>query len=105
MATYAARRLGDMAENLRAILAIELLAACQGLDLRRPARSSPVLERVHTTVRERVAPWHEDRFFAPDLEAACQLLVAGTAVAPVPASLLPSRRRAAVTRHASAPQI
>jgi histidine ammonia-lyase len=93
MATYAARRLGDMAENLRAILAVELLAACQGLDLRRPLRSGPVLETVHARVRHRVAHWREDRFFAPDLDAAIELLATGTAVAPVPSTVLPSRRQ------------
>ncbi|MHA6645495.1 aromatic amino acid lyase [Mesorhizobium sp. A623] len=51
MATHAASRLGDMAENLRAILAIELLAATQALDLRRPTASSPALEEVHRYVR------------------------------------------------------
>ena len=44
MATYAARRLGDMADNAAAIVAIELLAACQGIEFRRPLETTPVLE-------------------------------------------------------------
>ena len=43
MATFAARRLGPMAENTRGVLAIELLAAAQGIDFRRPLASSPAL--------------------------------------------------------------
>lgn len=77
MATFAARRLGDLAENLRAILAIELLAAAQGLDLRRPARSSPLLENVFALLRQRVSFWEDDRFFAPDLAAAVDLIAGG----------------------------
>ncbi len=44
MATFAARRLSDMADNTAAIVAIELLAAAQGIDFRRPLRSSDALE-------------------------------------------------------------
>ena len=47
MATFAARRLRAMAENTRGIVAIELLAAAQGLDFRRPLKSSPALESAH----------------------------------------------------------
>ncbi len=38
MATFAARRLADMADNVSGIIAIELLAACQGIEFRRPKR-------------------------------------------------------------------
>ncbi len=38
MATFAGRRLTDMAENTRGILAVELLAAAQGLDFRTPSQ-------------------------------------------------------------------
>jgi histidine ammonia-lyase len=74
MATHAARRLGDMAENLRAILAIELLAAAQGLDLRRPAVSSPTLEELHRHVRAKIPFWTVDRFMATDIEKASALI-------------------------------
>ena len=89
MATYAARRLLPMAENARAILAIELLAAAQGLHLRRPGRSSAALERVVTVLRERVPPWEEDRFFSPDIEAAVEVIDNGI-VDGVNRSFLPS---------------
>jgi histidine ammonia-lyase len=46
------------------------LAAAQGIDLRRPLRSSPPLERLHEAIRAIVPKWEEDRELAPDLAAA-----------------------------------
>jgi histidine ammonia-lyase len=69
MATNAARRLVPMAANTTGIAAIELLAAAQGVDLRRPLQTSPRLRDAAALVRE-VAPfWDRDRMFAPDLAA------------------------------------
>jgi histidine ammonia-lyase len=68
MATNGALRLADMARNTATIVAIELLAAAQGIDFRRPLQSSATLERVHAWIRSRVAFWDRDRAFAPDLE-------------------------------------
>ncbi|MCX7115402.1 MAG: histidine ammonia-lyase [Gammaproteobacteria bacterium] len=75
MATYAAWRLKDMIENVRYILAIELLAACQGIELRRPLKSSDSLEDIITLVRKHVKFFQEDRYFAPDINAASELVV------------------------------
>ena len=69
MATFAARRLGPMAANTARIVAIELLAAAQGVDLRRPLTTSPKLAAALAIVRTDVAFWDRDRAFAPDLEA------------------------------------
>jgi histidine ammonia-lyase len=69
MATFAARRLGPMAANTARIVAIELLAAAQGVDLRRPLTTSPKLAAAMAIVRTDVAFWDRDRAFAPDLEA------------------------------------
>ena len=69
MATYAARRLGTMAANTARIVAIELLAAAQGIDLRRPLETSAVLTKAIALVRSDAAFWDRDRAFAPDLEA------------------------------------
>jgi len=77
MATYAARRLTLMAENTAVVIGIELLAAAQGIEFHRPMRSSKVLEAALALVRGRVAAWAEDRFFAPDIEAAKRLVLAG----------------------------
>jgi histidine ammonia-lyase len=77
MATYAARRLLAMADNAAGIVAIELLAAAQGLDFHRPLRSSNALEAVHRLLRRSVPRLSRDRFFAPDIAAARELVVSG----------------------------
>lgn len=69
MATYAARRLFSMVENTAGIIAIELLAACQGIDFRRPMKTSQPLETVHVRVRELVASYEVDRPFDEDIAA------------------------------------
>ena len=70
MATHAARRLTDMAENAANVVAIELLAAAQGIDFQRPLKTSRPLQQVMTAVRALVPFYEEDRYFAPDIEAA-----------------------------------
>jgi histidine ammonia-lyase len=77
MATFAARRLDQMAHNTSVIVGIELLAAGQGIEFHRPLASSEHLEHVHAQLRRRVAPFDADRFFAPDIEAARQMVVHG----------------------------
>jgi histidine ammonia-lyase len=74
MATFAARRLSDMADNTAAIVAIELLAAAQGIDFRRPRKSSRPLEEAHAIIRG-VAPHLDgDRYLALDIEAVTPLV-------------------------------
>jgi len=77
MATFAARRLDQMAHNTAVIVGIELLAAGQGIEFHRPLKSSQTLESVHAQLRAQVAPYDADRFFAPDIEAARKLVVDG----------------------------
>jgi histidine ammonia-lyase len=77
MATFAARRLGQMAHNTSVIVGIELLAAAQGIDFHRPLASSRYLEEVHARLRTRVPRFDQDRFFAPDIEAARLMVVDG----------------------------
>ncbi len=77
MATYAARRLADMADNAAGIVAIELLAAAQGVDLRKPLKTSPALRKVVAAVRARVRFWDKDRQMGPDIAAATELVVSG----------------------------
>ncbi|HEX6267726.1 MAG TPA: histidine ammonia-lyase [Burkholderiales bacterium] len=89
MATYAARRLGDIAENCAGIVAIELLAAAQGVDFRKPLLTSPALQEVRGLVRARVPFYDRDRQFSPDIEAIKQLVREG-AFRRFAADLLPS---------------
>ncbi|MGI9275571.1 MAG: histidine ammonia-lyase [Endozoicomonas sp.] len=77
MATYAARRLHDMAENTLGIIAIEFLAAAQGLDFRRPLQSSPTLEKTWTQIRSSVPFYDKDRYFAEDIEKIKKLTARG----------------------------
>jgi histidine ammonia-lyase len=77
MATFAARRLSDMHANSSAIIAIELLAAAQGIDFRRPLQTSPILESEMAAIRAEVPFYDQDRFFAPDIAAARALVDSG----------------------------
>jgi histidine ammonia-lyase len=89
MAAHAARRLLPMAENLTAVVAIELLCAAQGCDFHRPLASSPPLERVRELVRSVVPHLDDDRHLAPDIEAAIQLVRSGAVIDAAGPDLLP----------------
>ncbi|MFC6633482.1 histidine ammonia-lyase [Microbulbifer taiwanensis] len=90
MATFAGRRLRDMADNTCGILAVELLAACQGMDFRAPLKSTEKLEQAKGKLRERVSFYDKDRYFAPDIEEAKQLLASAAYLQFVEPNLLPS---------------
>jgi histidine ammonia-lyase len=77
MATFAARRLGAMLKNTAHIVAIELLAAAQGIDFLRPMRSAPALENVLRLVRSISPSMMQDRSLARDIEAVHHLVCAG----------------------------
>ncbi|KTD20645.1 histidine ammonia-lyase [Legionella londiniensis] len=77
MATNAALRLHDMIDNTATILAIELLAACQGLEFRAPDTTSPKLQKVYEKVRTFVEPYITDRYFAPDIAMIKQQILMG----------------------------
>ena len=76
MAAHGARRLMAMTDNLRAVIAIELLAAVQGCDFH-TMKSSTVLERARAVLRADVPMLDDDRYFAPDIEAAINVLKTG----------------------------
>ncbi len=78
MATFAARRLTDMAENTAGIVAIELLAAAQGIDLRAPLKTSPALQKAQALIRAAVPFYDHDRLLAPDITAIVSLMQKGT---------------------------
>ncbi len=77
MATYAARRLRDMYDNTVGILAVEWLAASQGLDFLAPLKSSHTLEQAKAELRREVPFYDKDRYFAPDIEKAVILIKKG----------------------------
>uniref|UniRef100_A0A8C1KMH2 Histidine ammonia-lyase n=2 Tax=Cyprinus carpio TaxID=7962 RepID=A0A8C1KMH2_CYPCA len=75
MGGWAARKALRVVEHVEQVLAIELLAACQGIEFLRPLRTTTPLEKVYDLVRATVKPWIKDRFMAPDIEAVHRLLV------------------------------
>ena len=78
MATFAARRLQAMIDNTAHILGIELLAAAQGIEFLRPLKTSAVLEQVHALLRLGTAPMAQDRYLAPDIARATNIVRDGT---------------------------
>ena len=87
MATHGARRLGPMNANLARIIAIELMAAAEGIDFRRPLHSSTLIEDAHGLIREKSARRDEDREFATDTEAVATLIEQGSFARFVPGLL------------------
>lgn len=77
MATFAARRLHAMLDNTAHIVAIEMLAAAQGIDFLRPLQSSAPVEALHTRLRADCASSPADHYLAPDIERAAALVQAG----------------------------
>jgi histidine ammonia-lyase len=77
MGWSAARKLRRSVDNLRRVLAVELVAAARGLDLRAPLEPSPVTGAVVRALRERVAGPGTDRHLAPELAAAEAFLADG----------------------------
>ena len=67
MATFAARRLHDMLDNVSHIVAIELLAAAQGIEFQRPKKTSEPLQRVHAIVRDISPKFDRDRSLSNDI--------------------------------------
>jgi histidine ammonia-lyase len=81
MATHAAARLSEMAANAAAIVGIEALCAAEAIEHRRPLASSAPLEAAHAAIRARIAPLLADRFLAPDIAAATDLVQGGALAA------------------------
>ena len=67
MATFAARRLHTMLDNVADIVAIELLAAAQGVEFHLPKRSSPPIDDVISAIREISPAYEEDRSLSSDI--------------------------------------
>ncbi|WP_273247750.1 histidine ammonia-lyase [Sediminimonas qiaohouensis] len=89
MAAHGAVRLGRMVRNLSAILGVELLAGAQGVEFRAPLSTSAPLRRVLARLREAVPTLGEDRYMAPDLERAAELIRGREVVTVAGVELLP----------------
>ncbi len=75
MSTWAARKLARIVELSRRVLGMEYLAAAQALEFHRPLTTSPALEGVVASLRERVPRLEDDRYMADDMTAAAELLL------------------------------
>ena len=80
MGWHAARKLRTAVDNLRRVLAVELVASARGIDLRAPLTPSPATGAVVAALRTVAAGPGPDRFLAPELQAAEELLRSGAVV-------------------------
>jgi histidine ammonia-lyase len=69
MAPIAARKACQIARNAAGVVAIELIAAAQGVDYHAPLKTSPKLQHVHAKVREITPHFTSDRYWASDMAA------------------------------------
>lgn len=77
MGTIAARKAAQIVDHATHVLAMELLAACQGIDLRGPKRLGKGTEPTYRKLRNRVAMLEEDRVMYQDIDAAVALIREG----------------------------
>ena len=69
MATGAARKAGTVALNAAGIIAVELMAAAQGIDFHKPHRTSPALETAYGEVRKCTDFLEKDRYLAREMQS------------------------------------
>lgn len=81
MAAHGARRLGRMNANLSVILGVEALCAAQGIGFRAPLETSSALQAAVAALRQVSPALKEDRYLAPDIEAAAALVRTGALTA------------------------
>ena len=77
MAPIAARKAGQIARNAAGVIAVELIAAAQGVDFHAPLKTSPKLLQVHSKVREITPRFTSDRYWADDMAALQAAVLAG----------------------------
>jgi histidine ammonia-lyase len=77
MGMSGARRLEKMLHNLRHTIAIELLCACQGIDLLAPLQTGTLAKRAYAAVRAKSLKVTEDRSLAPEIEVVSSAIAEG----------------------------
>jgi histidine ammonia-lyase len=88
MGSIAGRKLWSVLTNVERVLSIEVLCACQGIDLLRPLTSSTPLEKVVQLVRTMVPFAETDRVLYHDMDAVYRLVASGAVADAVPAGLI-----------------
>lgn len=89
MACHGARRLLQMTDNLFGIIGIEALTAAQGIEFRAPLATSPELQKALASLRAVVPTLDVDRYLAPDIAEAVNLVASGELADSVSAGILP----------------
>lgn len=77
MGTIAARRFAEIVANAEHVIAIEWLAAAQGIDMRAPLQPGPLTGAIWQGIRQVIPPLTADRILAGDIAAATELLRSG----------------------------
>ena len=77
MGWHSAQRARQVSINVETILALEALAAAQGIDLLSPLQPAPMTGEAHAAIREKVASLDHDRTLYPEIEAAVALVRSG----------------------------
>ncbi|KAI1712286.1 aromatic amino acid lyase domain-containing protein [Ditylenchus destructor] len=74
MGGFSARKALKVVEHTEAVLAMELLAACQGMEFLKPLKSTDTLQKVYDLVRTASAPLEEDRYMQPEIQSVIELV-------------------------------
>lgn len=69
MAPIAARKATQIARNAAGVIAVELMAAAEGIDYHAPLRTSPALQEIHAAVRSYSPHFTADRYWADEMSA------------------------------------
>ncbi len=77
MAPIAARKAAQITRNVAGVIAVELMAAAEGIDYHAPLKTSPKLEEVHSAVRSRSAHFTADRYWADEMSALQSAVMGG----------------------------
>ncbi len=80
MGTIAANKAMQICKNVQYVLAIELLTAAQGLDFHQPKRLGDGTQVAYDLIRQCIKHVEEDRFMAPDIQLAKQVIVSHTLI-------------------------
>ncbi|MGX5173602.1 histidine ammonia-lyase [Aliikangiella sp. IMCC44653] len=78
MATFAARKLVELSDNLAGVIAVEILCAAQGVELRSPLTTSKQGEEAIKVTRTKAAFYEKDRYMASDIEGIKELILEGS---------------------------
>ena len=77
MAPIAARKAAQIARNAAGVIAVELMAAAEGIDYHAPLKTSPKLQAVHAEVRSRSPHFIADRYWADEISGLQAAVLAG----------------------------